>query len=159
MAALEGWGYTRLGMGRWASGVLALCVLGSDQLAKWVVGTHLALGESVPIIGDVVRLTRVHNTGGAFGLLPEHGGLFLGVAAAVSLAGAFALISRRMNGSTRIGLTIFWAGTVGNLVDRLRWGYVLDFVELPYWPVFNIADAAIVVGAGLLCWRLLRGRT
>ncbi len=146
-------------MGRWASGVLALCILGLDQLAKWAVGSHLALGESVPIIGDVVRLTRVHNTGGAFGLLPEHAGLFMGVAASVSLAGAFALLSRRVHGLTRIGLTVFWAGTVGNLVDRLRWGHVLDFLEIPYWPVFNIADAAIVVGAGLLCWRLLRGRT
>ncbi len=106
-------------------------------------------------MGDVLRLTRVHNPGGAFGLLPDHTNVLLGVSVAVTLIVGWMLWRARISWVSRSGLTLLWAGTVGNLIDRVRWGYVLDFVQIPYFPVFNVADSAIVLGAALIAWKTI----
>jgi signal peptidase II len=102
-------------------------------------------------------LTLVHNPGGAFGLLPEHSGAFIAVSAVVVAALAALLLLGQWRPLGRVGSALLLGGAAGNLVDRVRWGYVLDFLQVPGFPVFNAADVAIVVGAGLLAVALLGG--
>ena len=143
---------------RWPYFVLASSVLGLDRLTKALVSGSLRPGESTPLLDGVLRLTRVHNLGGAFGLFPQHRAVFLGLSCGVALGLTLALgaglLTRRL---VMIGGALLWAGAVGNLIDRLSWGYVLDFVEFSHFPVFNVADCAIVVGAFFLAvglfWR------
>ncbi len=108
------------------------------------------------VAGDLLRITLVHNPGAAFGLLPKHTTLFLALATAVAVALGWVLVGRRQWFASRAGLALLWAGTVGNLIDRYRWGHVVDFLQVPHWPVFNIADSALVVGALLIAWSLVR---
>ena len=141
---------------RWPYFVLASSVLGLDRLTKALVSGSLRPGESIPLLDGVLRLTRVHNLGGAFGLFPQHRTVFLGLSCGVALGLTLALgaglLTRRL---VMIGGALLWAGAVGNLIDRLSWGYVLDFIELPHFPVFNVADCAIVVGALLMAIGIL----
>ncbi|MFO8034302.1 MAG: signal peptidase II [Candidatus Bipolaricaulota bacterium] len=143
-------------MRAWKSVSLALGVLTLDQATKGAAGALLSPGESVSVLGDILRLTMVYNTGGAFGLLPGHTTMLLGLSATMVLAAGWALFSGKPWWAPRPGVALLWAGTAGNLIDRIRWGYVLDFVQVPYWPVFNVADSAILIGAALITWGLLR---
>lgn len=135
----------------------ALGVTAADQLSKFWVRSSLGLGESVPVLGPV-RLSHVANPGAAFGLLAHP--LFL---ALLSLAVVLLLVlSYRQpvfdGWLMRPALGIVLGGGVGNLIDRLRYGFVTDFVDFRVWPVFNLADSAIVVGSLLLVYLLLVGQ-
>ncbi len=133
---------------------LGLAVVIADQLSKWIAGRSLVRGESVEVIGDFLRLTHVQNPGGAFGLFREAGGTFtlLSVIAVAVLLWALWRVPPRA-GLSRLALGIILGGAVGNLVDRLRFESVVDFFDVGVgelrWPVFNVADAAVVVGVGL----------
>jgi signal peptidase II len=109
----------------------------------------------LPLIGDYLRLTYVENRGAAFGLLQNQTLLF--VAVGVIVIGVIAASHRHLLSagfSVHLALGLQLGGAIGNLVDRVRQGYVVDFFDFGYhsnwWPVFNIADSAIVVGVGLL---------
>lgn len=123
----------------------ALLVGGADQLTKLWVRSHLAVGESVPLLGPV-RLTHVANPGAVFGL-PGHPLILIGLIVIILLV---LVLSYRQPYfdylPLRPVLGMLLGGGVGNLVDRLRFGYVTDFVDLRVWPVFNLADSVIVVG-------------
>ncbi|MBE3584008.1 MAG: signal peptidase II [Limnochordaceae bacterium] len=129
-----------------------------DQGTKLWAIRALPLWQSRPLLPPLLRLTRVENQGAAFSLLP--GAYWLFVAMAVGMVAA-AWAFRRVLFSAAAqpagwGVAFVLGGTAGNLLDRLRWGYVVDFLELPHWPVFNIADASIVAGMGLVLWGLMR---
>ncbi len=139
----------------WAAPVLAL-----DQLSKAAISARLALYEQVapiPALDSLFTFTLTHNTGGAFSLFPE-AGKFL-VLTGVLMIGvvlyyALALPANQL--AQRVALGILLGGALGNLVDRLRQGYVVDFLHVRGLPVFNIADIGIVGGVGLLLlltWR------
>jgi len=140
----------------WKPVTLALAVLAADQLSKWAAGAYLAPGESLSLVGNLLRITLVHNPGAAFGLLPEHTTLLLALATAAAVGIGWMLVRGRWRMTSWVGLALLWAGTVGNLVDRYRWGHVVDFLQVPHWPVFNVADSALVVGALLIAWHLVR---
>lgn len=145
---------------RWRglSWVALLIVL--DQGTKlWAVHS-LHYQQARPVFPGF-NLTLMHNPGAAFSLLAEAGGwqrwLFVGLAVAVSglllwMLAQTPLVQRLQ----RAALLLILGGALGNLIDRLRLGYVIDFVELYYrtwsWPAFNVADSAITVGAGFLLW-------
>jgi signal peptidase II len=143
-----------------AGGVVVL-----DQAVKLLVRARLVLYESVTVIPGFVDLTRVHNTGTAFGFMNLVDFPFKTVV--VALMAATALAALAMYGSTlapeqrlsRIGLSLVIGGAAGNLVDRLAAGYVLDFVDVYYgnWHfwAFNVADAAISIGVALMILDLL----
>ncbi len=136
----------------WALGTLAV-----DQAAKWAVGRWLRPGESVALVGEAVRLTHVTNRGAAFGLMEGRYGLFVvATLAVVVLAGVLAARMGPRSSRTLAGLGLAAGGASGNLVDRLRHGAVLDFIDVAAWPVFNLADTAIVAGVALLLWHLAR---
>ncbi len=131
--------------------IVALIVLIMDRVSKhWVINS-INPGESVPLLGEILYLTHVRNPGAAFGLFAYKTPFFivisfimiiLTVIAAYQIPPRLALL--------RLGLAVMLGGVAGNLFDRLQTGYVVDFLDLGFWPVFNIADMAIVVGVLML---------
>ena len=135
----------------WVAALLVLC---GDQASKWLVQQSLQLGQSIPVLSPVLHLTYVQNTGAAFGMLRGHAPLFvlLSVAVAVWIVAEL----RKPDGHGRLtllSLSLILGGALGNVIDRLRLGYVVDFIDLRVWPVFNIADSAITIGVSLLLWQ------
>lgn len=133
----------------------ALVLFVADQVTKALVVVALEPGESVDVIGDLVRIWYVQNTGAAFSLFPGAIWLFLPVTVlALVMIGYFFRSFRDRGPAIHVVLGTILAGTLGNLTDRLRLGYVVDFIgvglgELRF-PTFNVADSAVVVGIGLL---------
>jgi signal peptidase II len=145
---------------------IAAAVVVLDQIVKAVVRSTLELHESVVVIPSFFSLTRVHNYGAAFGLMNAAEFPFKTVV--LSIVATLALGALSWYGATlpaeqrlaRLGLALIIGGAAGNLIDRLRSGYVLDFVDL-YWRdwhfwAFNVADAAITVGVSLMILDLLQ---
>jgi signal peptidase II len=145
----------------WIAGVIVVM----DQVTKVLVRSAFELHEGLGIIPGFFDLTRVHNAGAAFGMMNTMDFPFktalLALIATVALAGltmysAMLPASQRL---ARIGLALIVGGAAGNLIDRIRFGYVLDFVDL-YWRdwhfwAFNVADAAITIGVTLMILDLL----
>ncbi|MEW6047032.1 MAG: signal peptidase II [Bacillota bacterium] len=137
----------------WALGAVAV-----DQAAKWAIARWIPPGESIDLVGRLVRLTHVTNPGAAFGLFEGRYELFVFATASVLvLAGVLATRFERPRSQWALaGIGLAAGGAAGNLIDRLRNGAVLDFIDVGVWPVFNLADTAIVSGVALLFWHLLR---
>jgi signal peptidase II len=144
---------------------IALVIVVVDQVTKALVRQALSLHESVDIVSGVLSLTRVHNTGAAFGMLNAVEFPFkpvvLTAVALVALGGVAWYTSTVPKGDVlaRAGVAAIAGGAVGNLIDRATVGYVLDFVDL-YWRgwhfwAFNVADASITVGVGLMILDIL----
>ncbi len=135
----------------------AASVLVADQATKLLAVELLQSRHSVPMLGRYVSLTWATNTGGAFGVLPQATGVLVVVAVAVVLA--LVLLAHRLV-ETRLmaaAVACLLGGALGNLIDRLRVGHVIDFIDLHFWPIFNVADIAITVGAGLLVIATIAG--
>ncbi|MBQ2285821.1 MAG: signal peptidase II [Acutalibacteraceae bacterium] len=132
-----------------------LVVLGLDQYTKYLVSTHFVLGESYGFIKGFIDLTYIHNTGAAWGMLSGKKYILIAVTLAV-MAVCIALFVKYAKGSRLMlwALTLVLSGGIGNMIDRIfRDGKVIDFLHFeffPSFPVFNIADCAIVLGAVLL---------
>ena len=131
-----------------------------DQVSKFAVFLLMQPGESIPLLSDFVRLTFVRNSGAAFGLLPGNRTPFLFTTFLAIAALLFLLFrSRRTGAGISSYLVLVLAGATGNLIDRLRLGEVVDFVDIGWknvrWPVFNVADAAVTVGVLLFLYRSL----
>ena len=143
----------------------ALVVIALDQTTKAMLRRALPLHESIPVIPGYVDLTRVHNTGAAFGMLNTVDFPFktvvLSIVALVALAGVawYAATVPLNDRLARLGIAGVLGGAVGNLIDRARTGYVLDFVDA-YWNgwhfwAFNVADAAISIGVAFMILDIL----
>jgi len=122
-----------------------------DQASKSIIMKAMYLGQSVPVIDGIFHLTYIHNPGAAFSLLAGKTNIFIAVSIIVVAAIIIYQIRRgEKNGLITICLGLIAGGAAGNLVDRIRLGAVVDFIDLRVWPVFNLADSAIVVGSILL---------
>ena len=140
--------------------LIAFLVIAGDQLSKIWIRSNLLAGQSIFEAG-LFRLTYVQNTGAAFGLFQGHSSV-LAVAGLIGtivllLCGLFLqrrypLLNRRL---TNPALGLILGGTIGNLIDRIRFGYVTDFIDFSIWPAFNIADSATVIGTIILAYSLL----
>jgi len=129
-----------------------------DRILKMWAATSLTVGRPIPLLGDAVRLTRVHNTGGAFGLFPGNPAAFIAISSLIAAGVLALLLSRWARGIwLKAGLAVLLAGAVGNLIDRATLGYVIDFFEIRGFPVFNVADACVTVGAVLIIIHALFG--
>jgi signal peptidase II len=141
------------------AGVFAV-VLVLDQLTKALVRTFMdPPGTTVNVVGRLLMFVHVRNAGASFGMLPGYAPVFMGVTTLV-LAGVavywFRVRPRRA--LLVVALAVVTAGAVGNLIDRATAGLVTDFIQLPFdFPVFNVADIAIVTGVGMLVWWVLFG--
>lgn len=139
--------------------VVALLVA-LDQLTKYIAFNHLQGMNSIPIIKDVFHLTFVKNRGAAFGILQNQRWFFIFMTIAVLLGIIYYykhLPKHNPYGFIRIALILISAGAVGNLIDRIRLGFVIDFFDfcLINFPVFNVADICVVIGTILLAWLIL----
>lgn len=122
----------------------------ADQLTKALVTGKLTLGDAVDVAGPFT-IHHVRNTGIAFGLFADSTSIVIGLTAvAIGALVVFFARSGRRHPLLPVAVGLVLGGSVSNLVDRLRYGYVTDFLDLDYWPAFNLADTFIVVGVGLL---------
>ncbi|TCO78968.1 signal peptidase II [Marinisporobacter balticus] len=135
--------------------VVALLVI-LDQIAKYMVKNRFEVGESIPIIKDVFHLTYVQNIGAAFGIL-ENQKIFFVMITVLVISGIIVFIRTQKNIHKIVlfSLSLIVGGAIGNLIDRVKLGYVVDYFDFRIWPVFNIADTSIVVGAILLSYYLI----
>ena len=123
-----------------------------DQFSKFLVREMLELRESFPAEG-FFRFTHTFNTGSAFGLFQDQNfALILASVAGITVLTLIYQSQRRPTNLLRLSLGLQLGGAAGNLLDRLRMGHVTDFVDVGPWPIFNLADSAIVVGLVLLVW-------
>jgi len=129
-----------------------------DQLTKYAIMQNFRVYESRPILGNILYFTHITNKGGAFGLLSQFPGFFVVLAILLIIVG-FAMLPRifKLPAILQLSLGLLFGGTVGNLIDRLRFGSVIDFIDFKVWPTFNVADIAICVGVGLLVYQILIG--
>lgn len=144
----------------WILWIALTSIFALDQLIKAVVENGIPLYGSIPVIRGFFSITHVRNTGAAFGLFAGDIGPFRTLFFVTITIGAIILIFfvfRRIKGNRALAplsLAMILAGAMGNLVDRIRWGYVIDFLDFYWreyhWPAFNIADSAITVGVFLL---------
>lgn len=147
-------------------GLICLGFLFLDQWTKHLIVQKIPLHHSVTIIAGFFNLTHVRNPGGAFGILAGHGSggfVFFLIFSLVAI-GAILYYFVRLGGKDKrltLPLPLVLSGALGNLIDRLRYGEVVDFLDFYvssfHWPAFNVADSAISVGIGLLAWELFVG--
>jgi signal peptidase II len=142
--------------------IVPLVVIALDQATKAWVRATLDVNESIRILGDYVRITYIHNEGAAFGLhVGEHSSIvFLVLAVAASALVLYLFLTTNQGERLqRVALALILGGAFGNIIDRIRWNMVVDFMQVGvgghYWPIFNVADSAVTVGAILLAWAYL----
>ena len=134
---------------------MALAVVLSDQLLKaWIVGNYKPDTPS-PVIGDWLQIDFIHNAGGLFGVFQNSAGLFALVSlVVVAVIVGFEYRSGWTNWLVTLALALLLGGAIGNFVDRIRLGYVVDFADLGIgtwrWYIFNVADSAVTVSIGVL---------
>ena len=139
----------------WLIGAL---ILSADQLSKFLFVASFTPGQSRPLLPPLVYLTYVQNTGAAFGLFKGQQLLFIGISVGVIVWIVSELRGQRRPPHPLVGWAygLILGGAAGNLIDRLRFGYVIDFIDLRVWPVFNIGDSALTIGVTLLIWQSFR---
>lgn len=133
--------------------ITALLLL--DQLTKFAATRFLTLNNPFCLIKGVFCLTLIHNRGAAFGILQDQKLFFIAASVLAVVIIYFALKKNKHSFSLKLFLSLIIAGALGNLIDRLVFGYVIDFLDFRIWPVFNLADSAITIGAILLGWQML----
>jgi signal peptidase II len=140
---------------------ISAAVVALDRLTKSLVAAHIPLGGAVPVIPSVFRVTHWNNDGAAFSLFADSASphtvrwMLAGFALVVALAVLVALVRLGSRITlTTVSLSLVLAGALGNVYDRIVYGFVVDFIEVHiftyHWPDFNVADSAIVTGACLL---------
>ncbi|MTI60999.1 MAG: signal peptidase II [Firmicutes bacterium] len=120
-----------------------------DQLIKVIISKNLYITQSIPVINNFFRLTYIHNRGAGFGILAGYKNLFILLSIIIIV---LLLIYRNnciKNNFSDLAIGLIIGGALGNLVDRIRLGYVIDYLDFRIWPVFNLADTAIVTGTFL----------
>jgi signal peptidase II len=131
--------------------IAALAALALDQYTKYVVVTGFAPGESRIAVPHLLFWTYVQNHRGAFGLFGSQAWLLVGMAIVVLALFWFAFRDAAAKSAlVQVAFGAIFGGAVGNIVDRFHYGYVVDFIDLRWWPVFNAADSCITVGVALL---------
>lgn len=146
---------------RWLA--VAALVIVFDQLSKLWITSHFVFGETLYVLG-VFDLVLAHNTGAAFSFLHDAGGiqrwLFGGIAVVASVWIVVLLRKHATQALFSLALSLILGGALGNLIDRIAYGYVVDFLAFHwdehYFPAFNVADSAITIGAALLILDSLR---
>ena len=144
--------------------VITFLVIVIDQLSKYFFSQYLAFGVSVPVVRNVFHLTLVRNTGIAFGMFKGNTLLIL----SVTIIGLVLIVYsfgrdyakntqhvQRMRGAEIVAVGFIFGGAIANMIDRLRFGYVIDFFDFRVWPVFNVADSCITIGASIVICKML----
>ena len=134
-------------------------VVGFDRMTKIFFSRLLDINESIVVIKNVLHFTLVHNTGIAFGLFKDCGMVFIIIP--LILTGLliyniyFYRHSVNLNRTYIVAFSLILGGAIGNLIDRIWLGYVVDFIDLRVWPVFNVADSAITIGGAVILFKCI----
>lgn len=132
---------------------VAVLVIVLDRITKIYIDSTMMLGYSRPLLGRFAELTYIHNSGAAFSILQGKQTVLivltlivmLGIAVYVSVYG------KKLSFAERFSLALIMGGGIGNLICRIRYGYVIDFINIHFIPVFNVADIAITIGCVIFC--------
>ena len=145
---------------------MAALVVALDRFTKWLVETHVSAMDTYRVIPGFFDIVHSQNRGVAFGIFNDSTSewrtamLIVLSVAAVIFVSAMLWRPERLDRTSRWGLALILGGAAGNVIDRIAWGQVTDFLEFYvggyHWPTFNVADSAIVIGSGLLLVELLR---
>jgi len=132
-----------------------------DRVTKYIFSDLLVYGESLPVIPKIFHVTMVHNTGIAFGFFKDQGFIFIVIPIVAIFLLIFNIYYYRQNDKALsrvyiVGFSLILGGAIGNLIDRIVYGYVIDFIDFRVWPVFNIADSAITIGAIFIAWKCFK---
>ena len=144
--------------------LISLVIIVLDAWTKWLVASRIEVHETIPLINNFFQLVHVRNTGAAFGIGANAESavvpllLNIGAIGVFCVVVAYALRTAVTDRLLQVGLHLILGGAIGNLIDRFRFGYVVDFLDVyvtfggreHHWPAFNVADSAICVGIGLL---------
>ena len=130
----------------WIAGIILL-----DQIVKLIIRSSMYIGQSIPVIKDIFHITYVQNRGAAFNML-DGKSLVLILVPAIAIAIGLWYMEKHLeeHWTLLVSLVLVIAGGIGNLIDRCFMGFVTDMFDFRIWPVFNVADIAVCVGAGLL---------
>ena len=139
--------------------------IGLDQLTKLLVSGNMTLYQSIPVIPKVFDITYIHNKGAAFGMLSSHRWVFMVISTVAILAMGFYLFRFcKESMFFKVGLALVVSGGIGNMIDRIAYGYVIDMIEATFvetifgwsFAIFNVADSFVCVGAGIVIFCLVR---
>jgi signal peptidase II len=133
--------------------LIILGLIGLDQISKFLAVKYLVNIGSIPIIKDIFHLTYVENRGAAFGMFQNNQMIFVVVALVACIFGLYYLYKKQLNLLGKSAIILIIAGAIGNLIDRVRLGFVVDYFDFRIvWNyVFNVADVFVVIGTILLC--------
>lgn len=136
--------------------LLVLFIILLDQLIKYLVSTNMFLGQSIPVLPQIFHLTYIQNPGAAFGILENQCYLFILIAAVLIIAVIYFYKKIiQLSRFFQIGIALLFSGAIGNMIDRIFIGKVIDYMDFRIWPVFNLADIAIVSGCAIIAFNLL----
>ncbi|WP_130863834.1 signal peptidase II [Bacilliculturomica massiliensis] len=132
-------------------------LIAADQFTKYLIQSGVALNESIPVVDGIFHITYIQNFGAAFSILQNRQTLLLIIsgAAIAALLGYLILKGKTLHRMAGLSFAFIIAGGVGNLIDRLTKGYVVDFFDFRVWPIFNVADIAVCCGCALLIFYVL----
>jgi signal peptidase II len=148
---------SRVDIAIFLSGVLGVFII--DRLSKIFFSNLLDINESLIVIKNVMHFTLVHNTGIAFGLFKDCGFVFIIIPLVLTGLLVYNVYyyrnSERLSRTYIAAFSLILGGAIGNLIDRIAFGYVIDFIDFRIWPVFNIADSAITIGAAIILFKCI----
>ncbi len=132
----------------------ALAIILIDQLSKFFVRANFQLSQSIPIISNIFHLTYINNTGAGFGILKAQALILIFISVAV-IGIILYNFDKIKNNETLLQILVGFVlgGTIGNLIDRLSYGHIIDFLDFQIWPIFNFADSFVTIGViGLIIY-------
>lgn len=133
--------------------IIAIVVL--DQAVKFLVYSNMLPETSIPVFGNIFSITYIQNSGAAFGILENQRSFFIVVTLLILICGIYFYPALRHKSSDlNFGAALLFGGAVGNLIDRIRFGIVIDYFDIHFWPIFNIADMAIVAGVIIIIYHV-----
>lgn len=127
-----------------------------DQLIKYVVVNSMFLGQSIAIVPNILHLTYILNAGAAFGILANQRIFFIAIAAVlIGIIVYFYAKILKLNRYFQLGIALLFGGAIGNMIDRIFIGKVIDYIDFRVWPIFNLADIAIVCGCIIIVYQMI----
>ncbi|MBU0503422.1 MAG: signal peptidase II [Candidatus Omnitrophota bacterium] len=135
--------------------IIVISIFLIDRLSKYLIISNLLPGQSLPLLKNIFHLTLVQNKGAAFGVLRNQVPFFIFITI-LAIILIFCNLRNNLSRPVKICLGLILAGALGNLMDRVFFGYVIDFIDFRIWPVFNIADSAITIGAIFLVYTIFK---
>lgn len=135
---------------------LVILIIILDQVIKYIVVDNMFLGQSIPIVPHLLHLTYILNPGAAFGILENQRFFFILIAIILTIAIVYFYPKiQQLNKLFQTGIALLFSGAIGNMIDRIFIGKVVDYIDFRIWPIFNLADIAIVFGCIVIIYELL----